>query len=152
MNRGALGREYPARATVVSASAIRRVALAVGNDEAIHHDEAAARREGFRSIVAPIGAVMAAGPGGKRGADIHEAGPLHDLEIDFSKALFGGMEVEYHDVLCAGDELVTTGRISDIYERETSTGTMVVAVFETSYTTRDGEPVMTSRMTFLERA
>lgn len=151
MNRDALGKEYPPSNTVVNADAIRRVAAAVGNHDPIHHDEAAARAAGFRSVVAPVGGLVVSPAGSTRGADMHTAGPLADLGIDFTKALFGGTEITYHDVVCAGDELVATGRISEIYEREGASGTMTFAVFETSYATPTGAPVMTSRMTFLER-
>lgn len=151
MNRDALGKEYPPTETVISAGAIRRVAAAVDHHDAIHHDEQAAKRAGFRSIVAPVGGLVAGAAGSQRGADIHQTGPLADLGIDFSKALFGGIEVEYQDVVCAGDVLVASGRISDIYEKVGASGTMTFAVVETTYTTKSGEPVMTSRMTFLER-
>lgn len=154
MNKDALGKEYPSSDLVVSARAISRAAAAVGNMDPIHHDEAAAKAAGFRSVVAPVGGLALGSPEGGASADgnMMTVGPLADLQPDFTKTLFGGTETEYHDVVCAGDRLKSTLRISEIYERESSKGgTLCFATLETVYQDESSRPVMTSRMTFLER-
>ena len=45
----------------------------------------------------------------------------------------------------------STGRISDVYERETSSAVMEFYVRETDWRDADGEPVVTDRFTLIVR-
>ena len=55
--------------------------------------------------------------------------------------------------LVVGDVLVSEGRITDVYEKESKGKTMTFLVSETRYTDeRTGEPVLTSRMNLIHRS
>jgi hydroxyacyl-ACP dehydratase HTD2-like protein with hotdog domain len=67
--------------------------------------------------------------------------------------LHGEQEFEYHRPVVIGDVLVSEGRITDVYEKESRGKTMTFLVSETRYTDeRTGEPVLTSRMNLIHRS
>jgi acyl dehydratase len=67
--------------------------------------------------------------------------------------LHGEQEFEYHRPVVVGDVLVSEGRITDVYEKESKGKTMTFLVSETRYTDeRTGEPVLTSRMNLIHRS
>ena len=51
-----------------------------------------------------------------------------------------------------GETLTGAGRISDVYEKDTSSATMEFYVRETTWRDRAGEPVVTERFTLIVRA
>ena len=65
--------------------------------------------------------------------------------------LHGEQEFRYHGPVVAGDILTMTGRISDIYTKESSGKTMTFVVSEQDYTNQRGEHVLTQVSTILHR-
>jgi hypothetical protein len=66
--------------------------------------------------------------------------------------LHGEQEFEFHRSPRVGEELVGTGRISDVYEKDTSSATMEFYVREMAWRDAAGEPVVTERFTMIVRA
>ncbi len=66
--------------------------------------------------------------------------------------LHGEQAFEYHRSPRVGEKLVGTGRISDVYEKDTSSATMEFYVREMDWRDTDGEPVVTERFTMIVRA
>ncbi len=66
--------------------------------------------------------------------------------------LHGEQEFEFHRSPRVGEELVGTGRISDVYEKDTSSATMEFYVREMDWRDAQGEPVVTERFTMIVRA
>jgi hypothetical protein len=67
--------------------------------------------------------------------------------------LHGEQEFEYHRPIVTGDVLVSEGKVTDIYERESKGRTMTFIVVETVW--RDdatGAPVVTERFNLIHRA
>ncbi len=63
----------------------------------------------------------------------------------------GGQEVEYIRPIRPGDVLTRQSRISNIEERQGSTGPLVFTTNETTYHDADGEPVVIVRSTSISR-
>ncbi len=114
---------------------IRRFAEAIGDDDPIYRDEAAARAAGHPRIPAPPTFAAALRP--------HD--PRAGIEIDWKKLLHGEQEFEYLRPLYAGDVLTLVQTIKDIYEKTGKNGTMDFMVLETIARDSDGKIVYVAR-------
>lgn len=132
-----IGKSTAARPVEIEKGQIRRFAAAIGEDNPIHHDEAAARDAGFRSLVGPPTFAAALIP-----PEVF----LADLGWDPQSVMHRAEEYEYFRPLCAGDTLTVTHRITDVYEQPgRGGGTLVFAVIETRGTTEREQPVFKGR-------
>lgn len=78
-----------------------------------------------------------------------DSGLLPDLPL--KRVMAGGTEATYHRRIYAGDVLVATQTLVDLFEKEGSQGPLIFAVVENDVKTKDGEPVMTERVTRIVR-
>ena len=101
VNEDFLGRTYPPTPPFsVGREHIRDFAEAVGAQDPIHHDLAAARAAGYADLVAPP--TFAVIPGQRC-----DAGFVSDPEagVDFSRVVHGEQRFTHHRPIVAGDEL-----------------------------------------------
>lgn len=138
----AVGKEYPATTYEVGREKIREYAHAVGHGEAVHHDREAARAAGFRDVVAPpmFAVVYSSAAMGPAILD-------PDVGIDFAAMVHGGQEFVWGEPVCAGDEITTTSRVSEIFEK----GGKGFYVFESVSTNQDGDEVVRGTWTNIVR-
>jgi hypothetical protein len=132
-----VGKEWPPVIHEVERTGIRMWARAVGIDDPIFHDEAAARERGYERLPAPPGFMGV--PRRMPGED-DPGPPIRGLHPDLTRSLNGGTEYEYRSTVMAGDELVANTMISEIKEREGSVGPMLLITRETTY--RRGDDVV----------
>jgi hypothetical protein len=67
--------------------------------------------------------------------------------------LHGEQEFIYHRPIVVGDVLVSEGKITDAYQKESKGKTMTFIVSETNWTDdRTGEPVVTARFNLIHRS
>jgi len=138
----------------VEKGAIRRYVDALGDPNPLHWDEGAAKRAGFRTIVAPPGFF---GWPAKWGAAGPFFPPLREevtaliADAGYTRGLYGGVEYDFFHPVLAGDVLSATPKVKDIYEREGKTGKMVFLVIETTYTNQNGQMVARARETAIRR-
>jgi len=141
VNDQAVGKSYPTVTYAVGREKIKEYSEAVGETNPIHLDVEAAREAGHADVVAPpMFAVVYAGPA---------LGPAlfdPDLELDFAQMVHGGQEFSWGPLVVAGDEIISTMTVKEIYER----GPMGFYVLE-SESERDGEMVSTGKWTFIVR-
>lgn len=142
VNKDAIGKEYPPVAYEVGREKIREYAHAIGAANPVHHDREAAEAAGFRNVVAPpmfcvVYSAPAVGPG------------VLDPEVGINLAamVHGEQEFVWGEPVCAGDEITTSAKITDIYER----GGMGFYVFETVSTNQDGAEVVRGTWTDIVR-
>lgn len=105
----------------VTTTSVRMYARGIGSEDPIHYDVDFAKRQGFRSIVAPLGYIGTPVylPGSNDptfGFPRRAGGPR--LNIPFKGLLDGGTETEYFDYICAGDVLEETSHLADLKLRE----------------------------------
>jgi acyl dehydratase len=136
------GKSYPPFEYEVGREKIREYASAVGELDAIHHDREAARGAGFRDVVAPpMFAVVYSG--GAVGPGVLDP----ELGIDLARMLHGSQEFVWGEPVCAGDVVVTTASVKDLYER----GGMEFYVFESVSTNQDGQETVRGTWTNIVR-
>lgn len=138
----AVGKEYPPTTYEVGLEKIREYANAVGQSEAVHHDREAARAAGFRDVVAPpMFAVVYSSPA--MGPAILDP----DVDINFAAMVHGGQEFVWGEPVCAGDEITTQAKVSEIYEKDGKG----FYVFESVSTNQDGDEVVRATWTNIVR-
>jgi len=108
----AKGKRYPPFEYEVGKEKIREYAHAVGEDNPIYFDRAAAKDAGFRDIPAPpmFAVVYSAGSVGPAVLD-------PDVGIDFAMMVHGSQEFVWGEPVCAGDTITTETAVSDISEK-----------------------------------
>ena len=138
----AVGKTYPPTSYAVGREKVREFAAAVGEENPLHHDPAAAREAGYADVVAPP--MFAVVFGGRAMAPA-----LFDPEVglDFARMVHGGQEFVWGPPVVAGDEIATEVEVKDVAER----GGLQFYVFESRSTNQDGETVCTGTWTNIVR-
>ena len=142
VNTKAIGKAYEPVLYAVGREKIREYARAVGETNPVYLDVDAARAAGYPDVVAPpMFAVVYSAPA---------VGPLifdPEIELNFAMMVHGGQEFEWGTLVVAGDEIATTARVKDIYERD-GRG---YYVFQSDSTNQRGEQVCRGTWTNIVR-
>jgi acyl dehydratase len=142
VNTQAIGKSYPSVEYEVAKEKIGEYARAVGEENPVYFDRAAAREAGFRDVVAP-----------PMFAVIYSWGsvalPAIDPEVDlnFAMLVHGGQEFVWSEPVCSGDVISTVSSVKDISEK----GGMGFYVFESVSTNQDGQEVVRGTWTNIVR-
>ena len=138
----AVGKEWPANTYEVGLEKIREFAGAVGAENPVHHDRAAAKSGGFRDVVAPpmfcvVYSAPAMGPA------------ILDPEVGMNLAtmLHGSQEFVWGEPVCVGDVITTAPSCKEIYEKDGKG----FYVFETVSTNQDAAEVVRGTWTNIVR-
>ena len=138
----AIGKQWPEASFEVDAARIEQYASAVGEQNPIYHDPEAAKAAGFRGQVAPpmfcvVYSAPALGPA------------MFDPEVamNFAAMVHGGQEFEWGEPACSGDEITTSAKCLEIYEKDGKG----FYVFETVSTNQDGAEVVRGTWTNIVR-
>jgi acyl dehydratase len=138
----AVGKEWPSTTYQVGREKIKEYANALGIDNPVHFDVAAAHAAGFRDVVAPpMFAVVYSSPA---------VGPaMFDPEVgmNFAAMVHGGQQFEWDEPACSGDEITTTAKLLSIEEK----GGKGFYVFETNSVNQDGAQVVRGTWTLIVR-
>ncbi|MGI5861553.1 MAG: MaoC family dehydratase N-terminal domain-containing protein [Myxococcales bacterium] len=142
LDRRLIGKSHPPVLCEIEKGAIRSFARALGDDNPLHLDEEAARAAGYPGLLAPLtfASTLSAG-----------FDPLAAVDVASRSVLVAEQSFEYHRPICAGDKLLVTSRIVDIYERHGPGGSLDVAVIEDEGRGAQGEVVYRARRTFIVR-
>ena len=138
----AIGKVWPPSTYQVGREKIKEYADALGIENPVHFDAGAARAAGFRDVVAPpMFAVVYSGPA---------MGPvMFDSEVgmNFATMVHGAQEFEWAAPVCSGDEITTTPRCMEIYEKDGKG----FYVFESISVNQEGEQVVRAVWTNIVR-
>jgi acyl dehydratase len=139
---GAIGKQYPAVTYEVGREKIREYANAIGATNPVHFDREAALAAGYRNVVAPpmfcvVYSAPALGPAILDG----------DVGINLAAMVHGGQEFVWGEPVCSGDEITTTARVTEIYERDGKG----FYVFESLSTNQDGAETVRGTWTDIVR-
>lgn len=142
--RALIGREEPPAVFEIEREPIRRWAEAVGDPNPLFHDEAYARRRGYRSLVAPVGflANYWYPVKGEYRTRLVRNPP-------FRFALNGGNEIEFLEPVVAGDTITATSKVVDLFVRQgrPGIGRMFFEVNETVFVNQHGRTVARAHKT-----
>lgn len=133
----------------VEKGAIKRYAEAVGDANPLYHDEEYARTSKYGTIICPPGFF-----GWPVKSRPHLSGVRKELlesimKAGYKRLLDGGSDFEFMLPVRAGDILVATGGIADVYEREGKAGKLIFAVTEMTYINQNGDRVANVRSTLI---
>ncbi|MDA0262508.1 MAG: MaoC family dehydratase N-terminal domain-containing protein [Proteobacteria bacterium] len=144
LDKSFIGKEYEPFSFEVEKGRIRQFAGAIGDDNPIYRDEAAAKAAGYSAIPAPptfgYVAIM----------DADQAFTvLRDIGADVSRSLHGEQWFTYHAPIHAGDVLSGRQKIVDIFDKKN--GALEFIVTEVSLTNQTGAPVCDMRSVVVVR-
>jgi acyl dehydratase len=161
VDTSAVGKPTPSTRVVLERGPLANFAKAVTDENPIYQDPAVAEAAGFADLPAPPTYSFA----------WHHMGAFPDQQPDNSGVgnpmfeimaslrdkggliLHGEQEFIYHRTPVVGDELVSEGRVADIYEKESKGKTMMFIVTETVWKdAKTGEPVVTANFNLIHRS
>lgn len=109
-----LGKKYVLSDTYeVCRMKIREYASSLGDSNPLYVDKKAAAKSEFGRVIAPptFGTVYGGEPAGRMLFD-------QELKLNMSMLVHGEQDMEFLEVVGAGDELSTTGEITEIYSKK----------------------------------
>ncbi len=136
------GTELGSQTIVIEQGPVRAFATAVKDDPARYTGPGAPTPPTWPFVMSYWGSM---GTGGAAGL------PIDKLRGKGRMILHGEQEFEYARPPQVGETLTGTGRISDVYERETGSAVMEFYVREMDWRDEAGEPVVTERFTLIVR-
>ncbi len=138
-----IGRSYPpSPAYLVGREKIREFASAIGDDNPVFHDVAAAQALGYADVVAPpTFAIVVATKASSTALQDPELG------LDYSRVVHGEQQFAYERPIVAGDSLVVTAVIEDI---RSAAGNDLLTT-RADVATSQGELVCTARSVIVSR-
>ena len=135
--RQAIGRESTPVTMVVEKGAIIKFAEAIGDDNPLWNDEAAARRSRYGGLIAPPTFLRS----------LRVGLPELPFEIPFDRRLDGGSDWQYYQPVRPGDRIQAVARITDLRERSGRMGLMIFMTAEITYQNQFDEIVATQAAT-----
>ena len=142
LNQSLKGKEYQEVSFTLDRDRVTQFADAIGEDDPIYRDPAAARDAGFPEQVAPptFATVLQIMTSGQAVVD-------PELGLDYSRVVHGEQEYEWRRPLVVGDVLKATPRIADIYAKKSNE----FLVVEADIKDQKGDTVVISRSTLISR-
>ncbi len=143
LDAGLVGRSYPPSAVYeVGRAKIAEFATAIGADDPVHRDAAAARAAGYPDVIAPPTFAIVVS---LEAAMVVLDDP--DVAIDYGRVVHGEQRFAHHRPIRAGDRLVATTTIDAA--RTVAGNDMLTARVDLA--TEDGEPVCTATSMLVAR-
>jgi acyl dehydratase len=143
LDQSYVGREFPPSAPYeVGREKIREFADAIGDDNPVYRDQAAARALGYPDVIAPPTFVILVSMRSSAQV-VRDPG----LGLDYSKVVHGEQQFSYRRPIRAGDVLQVVSSVESI--RAVAGNDLVTIKGEVS--TVDGEPVVTAVATLVAR-
>lgn len=142
LNYGLKGREYQQVEFTVDADHVGRFDDAIGEDNPVFRDEAAAREAGFDAQLAPPTFVTT--------MQIMASGQVvldQELGLDYSRVVHGEQEYEYRRPVKVGETLSAVPRLAEVFAR----GPNEYLVIEAEIKDASGATVVVARSTLLSR-
>jgi acyl dehydratase len=143
LDPGLVGRSYPPSAVYeVGRAKIAEFAAALGEDDPVHRDPAAARALGHPDVVAPPTFAIVVT---LEAANVVLGDP--DVDFDYSRVVHGEQRFTHHRPIRAGDRLVSTTSIENV--RTVAGNDMLTTRVDVA--TEDGEAVCTATAMLVSR-
>ena len=133
MRQQAIGLEGQPAPTDVEKGAIIKFAEAIGDENPVFNDEAAARERRYGGLIAPPTFLRS----------VTSSRVVLPFDFPFERRLDGGSEWEYFVPIRPGDRITAVARIEDINEREGRLGVMIITSTKTTYRNQFDQVVAT---------
>ncbi len=134
----------------VGRAAIRYFARAVGDPCRLYVDAEYARKHGYEDVIAPPTFVCETNQymPGEPDADGYP-GHSWGIEIEGTRMIRGGHEYEFHRPLYPTDVITATWTITDVYQKDGSSGRLTFLVSEARYTNQQDQLIAVNRETLI---
>ena len=139
MLQQALGLESRPVTIEVEKGAIIKFAQAIGDDNPLWRDEAAARKTRYGGLIAPPTFLRSIGM----------VRPELPFDVPFHRLLDGGSDWEYFEPVRHGDRITAVARITDLRERAGRLGLMIFMTAVVTYRNQFDEVVATQTSTLI---
>lgn len=126
---------------------IREFASAIGDENPIYHDVAAAQAAGYSDVPIPPTFPTTFNFWGQRAKDA----PVEDLGIPLARVLHGEEEYTYLAPIYPGDTVTGVRSMKNVEEKQGRSGTMEIVSMETVYTNQHGQEVLKVRSSIVVR-
>lgn len=138
-----LGKKYELADTYeVCRMKIKEYAMSLGDSNPLYTDKKAAAKSEFGRVIAPptFGVVYGGEPAGRMLFD-------QELKLNLPMLVHGEQDMEFLEVVGAGDEITTTGEITEIYSKKNLDFISLTCVSKNQH----GKEVCRSKYTFVIR-
>lgn len=142
-----VGYSFPAFTITIERGKIHELALAIGDENPIYHDPAAAKAAGYDDLPLPPTAPTIFTFWGN--TQLWEQ--LASVGINVARVLHGEEEYEYVAPIAANDTLTGVTTIVDGKTRRTREGSMDILTTETRYTNQHQQHVLSAKTMFIVR-
>ena len=161
VDRSIVGRSTGRSRVVIERGPVAVFADAVKDSSPVYRDPRVAQEAGYDALPVPptypfvmghFGTFPEMQPEQEAGAGGGGGSVLGPLLAKGGLLLHGEQEFEYHRPVRVGDVLSGEGRVADVYEKQSGTGTLTFVVMETVWSDDStGEPVVTTRTNLIVR-
>jgi acyl dehydratase len=134
LDKKVIGHEFEAFSTTVEAGKVKLFCKAIGEEDPIYADEAAAKAAGYRAVPVPptfLQAITNDDPG--------KGGLLRLLNVDIGLILHGEQHYDYYAPVYVGDKITCQAKVTDMYDKKG--GALWFVVSETSLKDQSGKLV-----------
>jgi acyl dehydratase len=142
-----IGKPLTPKTAEVTRAKIRELATAIGDNNPIYHDVAAAKAAGYQDLPLPLTFPTTFNFWGRLPAGAEP----EDLGMPKVGGLHGEEEYTYLAPIYPGDELTGVNRLVDVAEKQGRSGTMEFGTLETIYTNQHGQEVLKVRTVVISR-
>lgn len=129
-----IGHEFKGFTTAVEAGRVKLFCKAIGEEDPIYFDEAAAKAAGYRAVPVPPTFLQAI-----TSDDPEKGGLLRLLDVDIGLILHGEQHYDYYAPVHVGDRITCQQKVTDIYDKKG--GALWFVVSETSMKDQAGKLV-----------
>lgn len=151
LDQSYIGKKLPLIRYQVDASKIREMAMALGDDNPLFHDKAAAQATGYPDIVAPLTFPSLFRFWGGSAVGSETRALLQEMGANVLRILHGEEEYEYHGLLHPGDDITGELEVLSIDRKEGSGGAMDMVKTRATYRNQRDEVVVIARATMVVR-
>lgn len=142
-----IGKEYPAVVYEVGREKVKEYAVATGDLNPYYMNPEEAKKSKYgKTIAMPMFAVVYAAE------MIRQVLLDGELSLNLPMLVHGEQEFEFYKVVYPGDVITTTGKIAEIFQKQSKSGRMNDhLIVETISKNQNGEVVCKGRWTFIVR-
>ena len=134
LDKKIIGHEFKPFSATVEAGRVKLFCKAIGEEDPIYSDEAAAKAAGYKSVPVPPTFLQAI-----TNDDPNKGGLLQLLGVDIGLILHGEQHYDYLAPVFVGDKVTCQQKIVDIYDKKG--GALWFIVSETAMTNEAGKMV-----------